>query len=160
MSVGKWETWPWKDLCLEKLQEVGVAWVSPLECWAWGFACPWGVEATRSKTATCFFQTSRAKHFSKDWKNDPNRCRYPGCPECPGELAWAGWGEHWLIWVFVIWCPQLRTGPQWVGTKYEVPPHHKDKVSLGKLLPQVRVETNRSGPCSESRKELAKSKNL
>ncbi len=135
----------------QTIQKAGVVWVSPWEYWAWGLACPWGAEATRS-TATCSFQTARAKQFSRDRKNDPNRCRLPGCLKCPGGLAWAGWGEHWRNWVLAIWCLQLRTGPWWVGTKYEVPPHHKDKVSLGMLLPQLQVEPNVWGHAWKVRK--------
>ncbi len=40
---------------------------------------------------------SKKKQFSKDRKDDLNRCRHPGCPGCPGGLAWAGRGEHWRI---------------------------------------------------------------
>jgi hypothetical protein len=74
--------------------------------------------------------TQSLSAFPQNQKDDPNRCRHTGCLKCPRGLAWAGWGERWRIWVFAIWCPQLRTRPRWVGTKYEVPPHRKDKVSL------------------------------
>ncbi len=60
-------------------------------------ACPWGAEAIQNKTAICSFHIARAKLFSKDRKDDPNRCRHPGCLKCPGGLAWAGWGERWRI---------------------------------------------------------------
>ncbi len=96
--------------------------------------------------------TQSLSAFPQNRKDDPNRCRHTGCLKCPRGLAWAGWGERWRIWVFAIWCPQLQTRPRWVGTKYEVPPYRKDKVSLEMLLAQPQVEPNCLGPCLESRK--------
>jgi hypothetical protein len=49
--------------------------------------CPWGPEAIQNKTATCSFQNAQAKRFSKDRKDDLNRCRHPGCLKCLRGLA-------------------------------------------------------------------------
>jgi hypothetical protein len=47
------------------------------------------------------FQTARAKQFSKDRKDNPNRCRHPGCPECPGGLAVGQVGESIGVFEFL-----------------------------------------------------------
>ncbi len=89
---------------------------------------PWGGVAAQNRTATCSFQTAQAKCFSTDRKAHQSRCTHPMCQECPERHAWAGWPEHWHIWVFGIWSLPLQTEPRWGGTRCEVPPHRRDKV--------------------------------
>ncbi len=113
-----------RSLSSETLEGDAV-WASPWERWA---AFPQGGKAVWNRTAIWSSQMGQAKCVSNNQRVHQSRCRHLVCLKCPGGLAWAGWQEHWHIWVFGIWSLMLQTEPRWGGNRCEVPPHRGDKA--------------------------------